>query len=444
MKKIAFLIIALTALSAAAKAQDNSDALAIAGGRTFTAQDLDPRIAAVWTGLPKRIADARKALLDQQIEQRVLELEAEKRGQTIDEMIESEVSSKVPDPPEAEIQKVYNDNKAEIGSVPFDEIKPQIATYLKRNSEKDAYAKFIDSVKAVYKIDKGKDINSKDLKLSDTVATVDSKPILYTEYVKRNGLVLYELEANATDEVLNALTQVVDAAVYTSEAESLGMLPSELIAKEVTDKLKDFSDVERERLEGALKKRLYSKYKVVFFIKEPEPYVQQVSADDDPFEGKKDAPVTVVMFTDFQCPACSGVEPVLKRVIAEFGDKVRLVVRDFPLTSVHEHAFAAAVAANAARKQGKFFEYSELLYNNQDALDDASLKQYAAEAGLNVSRFEKDLRDPDIAAEIRKDIEDGKSYGVTGTPGIFVNGYRIRTLSESSFRKAIKRAAGMQ
>jgi protein-disulfide isomerase len=436
------LLLLVAALAVSVSAQSNLDALAVIGGRTFTAQDLDPAIAAEWSGLPARISEARAALLDRQIEHKVLELEAKKRGITYDELIAAEVTAKVPEPTEAEISKIYEDNKADIGPVPLAEVRPQIAKFLKQQAERDAYRKFADDLVSSYKIVKGKDINSQGLLGSDIVAMVDTTSILYYEFTKKNGLALYELEANTTDEVINALTQVVDASVYTIEADSLGIATSDLIAREITDKMKDYSDAERERLESELKKKLYAKYRVNFFIQEPAPYIQQVSVDDDPYQGKRIAPVTVIMFTDFQCPACSGVHPVLKRVISEFGDSVKFVVRDFPLTSIHDHAFAAAVAANAANRQGKFFEYAELLYNNQDSLDDESLKKYAEEAGLNVGRFEKDMRDPEIAAEVKKDIEDGKGYGVTGTPSIFVNGYKIRTLSESSFRKAISRAIG--
>jgi protein-disulfide isomerase len=436
------LLTFIAAFSVSAASQSNLDALAVVGGRTFTAQDIDPGIAADWNGLGQKILEARTALLNRQIEERILEMEAKKRGSSVEELIDAEVSSKIPEPSQEEIKKIYEDNKADIGPVPLGEIRPQIVTFLKQQAERDAYRKYADDLKASYKVVMGKDINSKDLRGSDIVATVETTSILGYEFTKKNGLTLYELEANIKDEVLNALTQVVDASVYTTEAESLGIATSELIAREITDKLKDYSDAERERLESVFKKKLYAKYRVNYFIQEPAPFIQQVSVDDDPYKGKKTAPVTVIMFTDFQCPGCAGVHPVLNRVIAEFGDSVRLVVRDFPLTSIHDHSFAAAVAANAANRQGKFFEYMELLYNNQDSLDDTSLKRYAVEAGLNVAKFEKDLRDPDIAAEVKKDIEDGKSYGVNSTPSIFVNGYKIRTLSESSFRKAISRAAG--
>jgi protein-disulfide isomerase len=130
----------------------------------------------------------------------------------------------------------------------------------------------------------------------------------------------------------------------------------------------------------------------------------------------------------------------LKKVLAEYPGKIRFVVRNFPLTSLHENAFRAALAASAANAQGKFFEYTEILYTHQDALDAASLSKYAAQLGLNVKQFELDLSLEKTAAEVRKDMADGKSYGITGTPTIFINGVAVRHLSADGFREAINRA----
>ena len=126
--------------------------------------------------------------------------------------------------------------------------------------------------------------------------------------------------------------------------------------------------------------------------------------------------------------------------MTEYGDKVHFVVRDFPLTTLHPNAFRAALAAYAANVQGKFFEYTDLLYKNQSSLDDASLSRYAAAIGLNVKRFELDLSSENAAAAVKKDMADGESYGITGTPTIFINGIATRYLSADSFRQAIDAA----
>ena len=126
--------------------------------------------------------------------------------------------------------------------------------------------------------------------------------------------------------------------------------------------------------------------------------------------------------------------------MAQYKEKIRFVVRDFPLETIHANAFQAAQAANAANAQGKFFEYTELLYNNQNSLDNASLKEFAGKLGLDRKKFDADLDSGKYAAEIRKDMADGESYGVRSTPTIFVNGVMVRDFSEEGFKKAIERA----
>jgi protein-disulfide isomerase len=134
------------------------------------------------------------------------------------------------------------------------------------------------------------------------------------------------------------------------------------------------------------------------------------------------------------------MHPVLEEVLKPYGNSVRLVVRDFPL-SQHENAMKAAQAANAAHAQGKFFEYIALLYSRQKALDIASLKKYASELGLNRQQFDAALESGMYEAEIKHDITDADIYGVGSTPTLFVNGVMLRTLSADALRQAIDRAA---
>jgi protein-disulfide isomerase len=175
-------------------------------------------------------------------------------------------------------------------------------------------------------------------------------------------------------------------------------------------------------------------------IAEPTQPVQVISVDDDPSIGPSNAPVTIVEFTDFQCPACAAMHPVLNEALKTYGDKVRLVIRDFPLNQ-HEWARKAAEAANAARAQGKFFEYGALLFQRQKALDIPSLKKYATELGLDRAKFDRELDTGTYAAEVQHDVSDGEMYGVGSTPTIFINGVMLKTLSAESLREAIDRAA---
>ncbi|MGI8541923.1 MAG: DsbA family protein [Aridibacter sp.] len=439
MKFITVILLLLT-FTFVSFAQATSKILGVANGRDFTSADLDPNVRPVWENFPGQFIKFRKTLLEQQIVDTVLNLEASEQKISIEELVDKEVTKKVTNPSAAEIKAVYDANKSQIGNKTLEEIRPQIVSFLRREPEQKAYLSYISQLKNKHKVKYEKDVNSANLKSDDVLASIDETIITSSAFEKKNALNLYEYEANVAEQAIDSLQQAMDSALILAESQALGIPPSQYIARETTNKMKDFTPAEEEKLQTDLRNRLYQKYKANIFIKEPRPFLQSISADDDPFRGKQNAPVTVVMFTDFQCPACSATHPVLKQVIVEFGDKIKFVVRDFPLTQIHENAFNAALAANAANKQGKFFEYTELIYDNQTSLDLESLKKYAVEVGLDVKRFEKDFADKTLAEEIRKDMQDGSNYGVNSTPSIFVNGYKIRTLSAASFRKAIQRA----
>ena len=420
-------------------AQKTDEVLATANNRKFTVKDLAPEAQKFWQNLPKTIADARSQMLSQMIGDLLFEAEAKAANTTADKLLD-DLFAKIPAPKDSDILKVYEANRSIFGAKTPEQVKPQIVSFLRREPEQKAVQNLVETLRIKYKVVIGKDVNAADLKSFDALATINGKTISAQEFEEKNKLEFYEIRAEAF-EILNAnLKETVSSELLIAEAVELQVSPSDIIAREITDKLREFSDEEKAALQNALDQRLFAKYKAQFLMKEPAPIVQNISIDDDPSLGKANAPVTIVMFSDFQCPTCAAVHPVLKKVAAEYGDKTRFVVRDFPLTSIHANAFPAALAAKAAFNQGKFFEYSEKLYAHQDALDTVSLKKYAADLGLNLKQFEIDLTDEKTAAEVRKDMSDGRIYGIKGTPAIFINGINIRHLSESSFREAIEKA----
>ncbi|CAN5601819.1 thioredoxin domain-containing protein [soil metagenome] len=439
MKFITTAIIFLL-LTVSVFAQKTDEALAVAAtNKTFTAANLDKNVREAWLNLPATIAGAKKQFLENQIKNSLLETEAKARKITLDELYKTEVKNKVAAPTQEQIKQIYELNKSALDNKSLEEVRPQIADFLRRKPEGEIFDKFIASLKAKYKITSGKDVTAANLKPSDILATVGTRQITFEEFEKQFRPNLYEIEMTIFEAVEENLKDSIQAELLETEAAERQISSGDIIAREVTDKMKDFSDEERDFLSNALRKRLFTKYKAKILIKEPAPFVQNISIADEPSKGTTNAPVTIVMFTDFQCSACAATYPVLKRVIAEYGDKIHFVVRDFPIVSIHENAFQAALAANVANRQGKFFQYKELLYNNQNALDAESLKKYATELGLDLKKFEADMKDEKLAAEIRQDMADGEKYGVGGTPTIFVNGVKVITLSARSFRKAIER-----
>ncbi len=160
------------------------------------------------------------------------------------------------------------------------------------------------------------------------------------------------------------------------------------------------------------------------------PQIIQVSLDDDPFKGNADAPVTIVEFSDFQCPFCLRFyEQTLPSIIENYVDtgKVKFVYRDLPLDSLHPNARPVHIASDCADEQGKFWGYHDMLFDNQSewgrlpAADlQSTLTQYASELGLESASFEACLESDSIADEVNKDTLDAARYGATGTPAFFI------------------------
>jgi protein-disulfide isomerase len=148
-------------------------------------------------------------------------------------------------------------------------------------------------------------------------------------------------------------------------------------------------------------------------------------AADDAVLGSSNAAVTLVEFSDFQCPFCGRIMPTLKRVREKYGDQVRIVWKDFPLTSIHPDAMGAAQAGQCAREQKKFWEYHDRLFTNQQALDPNSLKKYAADVGLDTAAFNACLDMAKYGARVEEQMAAGSRLGVSSTPSIFINGRMV-------------------
>lgn len=177
--------------------------------------------------------------------------------------------------------------------------------------------------------------------------------------------------------------------------------------------------------------------------------------------GNEQATVTLVEYGDFECPACYGFFPLVKQIKEEYKDKLRFEFRNFPLVQVHQHALAAHRAAEAANRQGKFWEMHDLLYQRQEdwngpsATDPTGIpigqaitmfEGYAKELGLNVDQFKADVESQDALGTINADLARGGNEGVNATPTFFLNGKKIEDSSTidtiDEFRKLIDDALG--
>ncbi len=141
--------------------------------------------------------------------------------------------------------------------------------------------------------------------------------------------------------------------------------------------------------------------------------------------GKKDSKVVVIEFADFQCPACQAAHNVVKELRSDYRDKIFFVYRDFPLISDHPASLLAAMAANCANEQGKFWEMHDKIFENQADINERSLKIYAVQMGLNGVEFSECIQSGKYLKKIEKDLEDGWLAGVRATPTFFINGIKV-------------------
>jgi protein-disulfide isomerase len=285
---------------------------------------------------------------------------------------------------------------------------------------------------------------------SDVVATVGDQKITQSELEAHVKPRLIELETERYDALREGLDEMVATQLLKQEAKARGTTPEALEKAEIDGKIAKPTDAEvqavydenkeqignqtldqikpriveylqqqksAERREAFLNE-LKAKYKTKIALRPP---VVEVATAGRPEKGGKQAPVTIIEFSDYQCPFCKRAEDVVDQVVKAYGDKVRVVFRDYPLP-MHTDARLAHEAANCANAQGKFWDYHRKLFANQSALSEANLKTYAKEVGLDQAKFDECLAKKPYKAAIDKDLEDGAKVGINGTPAFFING----------------------
>lgn len=152
----------------------------------------------------------------------------------------------------------------------------------------------------------------------------------------------------------------------------------------------------------------------------------EVSADDDPFLGPVDAPVTIIEFSDYQCPFCKKWhDEVLSRLLDTYGDQIRFVYRDFPLSGLHPFATAAAEAANCAGEQDAYWAYHDALFSDQYPFSDSGLRQYAQDLNLDINAFDECVQTRRYQDEVSADYQAAAALGVNSTPTFFINGLAV-------------------
>ena len=268
----------------------------------------------------------------------------------------------------------------------------------------------LDKVETQYQRSRSKLIDS-------TLQAILRDRVLLAE-AKKQGKTVDELVAAEAGAPLEP-TDVEVNAWYQENRARIGNRTLEQVRPQIVAYLRE---QRRKDAMTRLEARLDKDFKVTLNF---EPYRLTFDNTGAPTLGAAGAPVTVVEFSDFQCPYCQGFAPILKRIAQQYGDKVLIVYRQYPIPSLHPNAFKAAEASLCANEQGKFWDLHDVMFAEQQQLSVSDLKEKAHRLGMNSKKFDGCLDSGRYVEQVQNDQKDGLRAGINGTPAVFVNGIQV-------------------
>ncbi|HEX8492262.1 MAG TPA: thioredoxin domain-containing protein [Pyrinomonadaceae bacterium] len=456
----------------ACEAQPLPEVLAIVNGVEITSRDISSQLNQSVSQLQQQVVEARKRELDLQINSKLLEAEARKRKVSTIKLLEDEVVAKVKDPTDAEVQAFYEQNKARIRAE-LKDVRSDILVYLRNQREREEAQKLAERLRAaadvkvlVQNITPPKTPQER----ARVLATVNNEPITSEDIEDSLRPLIYSVQ----EQVYNLRQREIDLRIndvlLEQEAQKRKITTTALLDAEASSKTRKVTEADARAFYEENKERIGVEYPLVkdhvmqilqeretrnaqtdfaqqlrrtasiqTFLQKPEQPLYSIATDDQPSLGSQSAPVTIIEFTDLQCPSCAATHPLVEKLVKEHDGKVRLVVRDFPLEQ-HADAYKAAEAAEAAREQGKYWEYVPMLLKNQSKLDVASLKGYASQLALDRQKFDAALDSGKFADKVQRDIRDGLRLGVNGTPTFFVNGRKVSVPTFEALKATVETA----
>ena len=454
----------------ACESQVLPETLAIVNGVRITARDIEKATGDSVRQLQHQVVEARKQELDLLINSRLLSVEAKKRGISTTKLLEQEVVAKVKAPIDSEVQTFYDQNKARIQD-DFKDVREDIFRYLLDQRQRLEAKRFAEVLRGasetrvqVTEVTPSRNqaerarvlatVNGESITSGDVEDSL--QPMIFDVQERVYKLRKDELELSVNDTLLVQESQkrkVTMNALLDAEVKPKAVIEEQarVFFDQNKDRVSGDFDQTRDSIIGYLKQievrvaerafveKLRAAASIQILLVAPESPVFSISTADQPSLGSAMAPVTVIAFTDYQCPSCAAIQPALERLVKEYGDKVRLVTRDFPLTQ-HAEAFKAAEAAEAAREQGRYWEYAQLLMRNQSALSVDKLKAYASELALDRPRFDSALDSGKFAEMVQRDIEEGMKLGINATPTVFINGRRVAAKSYDELKANVEAA----
>jgi len=434
-------------------------------------RDPDPYLHDYYADPAKAIREARERAVDARVASMLIAAEAKKHGKSPNDIIAAEIDSNVAAPSEQEIRATYNANKDQLGGADLETVRPDLVNYLRNQQKQTLYGGLVNRLKMTNVVSKSADVNAENLAPGAVLVSVNGDPLRVDSINERMKTYSYKMQLRIYSIRKDILDRRINDLLIVAEANKRKIGPEEIVRTEITDKVKPPTEAEiakfyeqnkasikgdlasarapiadylqqqqQEQLEVALANKLRTGGTLKILLREPQAPVISVNLGTGASRGDVNSPVTVVEFTDFQCSACGGMYPIVEEVLKSYGPRVHFVIRNFPLTTIHPNAYNAAQAAEAAKAQGKFWEYIDVLFKNQTTLDRDSLKKYATQVGLDRKQFDADFDSGKYEPIVRHDLEEGEGYGIEATPTIFINGIMLTDFSGEGLRAAIEKA----
>lgn len=286
---------------------------------------------------------------------------------------------------------------------------------------------------------------------SDVLAVVDGQEITEADIESRIKGQLLKINNQLYALKKQAVEALIAERLLSQEAGKRGLTRQQLLQQDVMSKIKTVGDEDIERFYQRNRARIGNKTledvkdgiaqhlqdvqrrqhqqtfvgelrKAASIRMLLQPPIAEVTTEGAPIRGPENAPVTLVEFSDFQCPYCARVQPTLLKVMAAYPDQVKLVYKDFPLTQLHPQAPKAAEAARCAGEQDNYWAYHDALFEDAKDLTSDKLKRYAADLKLDTAAFDACLDSGKYAAAVREDMAQGAQLGLNSTPSFFING----------------------
>jgi protein-disulfide isomerase len=441
---------------------------ALVGDQKILLADVERLVEEPVSSLRRQMAEARQRELELQINSVLLQLEARRRGITPQQLLKFEVQDKTASPTEAEVRRYFEENRESFDEE-YSEIRENLEADLRQRRYSEQAARLAGELRAATPVKiLGSSVTppANPSNPERVLATVNGIPVRSATVEKSLSGTIFTIEQEIYRLRQEALNRTINALLFEQEAARRKVTLEALLKEEVAEKAKRVDEEEaqtfysqnreniqgeyeqlkdqivaylmdrrREQSEDLFAEELKKQSVIRIFLAPPAPPVP-LSGDSNRKTRQSGTPVTVVTFTDYECPSCARAHQVLERLRAEYGDRLKVVVRNFPLAQ-HASAQKAAEAAEAAAQEGKFWEYTKLLYSRQNALGLEDLSRYAADLGLDRIAFEQAVKSGMHAAKVRRDYEDGLRLGVRSTPTVFLNGVLVHDKTYPALKRAI-------